>query len=142
MARNAPKERGVAIYNVGDQLIASSNADLWDGAVDNGIRFREDGTEVVFPAVIAWTGSLPNGTADLGNPGLGDLALGSPVPGNSRTGDTRSTDQRWIQGQIAGNNLNDIGLYAISGTLVVPEPEAAAFLVMVLVAFAAARRTL
>lgn len=131
---------GVPIYNLAGLLVASSNADLWDGAIDNTISLTEDGSATSNSG--AWSGTLNNGIAEtLANGGrpLGDLALGTA--GNSSTGYVfQPIGFSWIAGAVGGNNLNQNPLYAISGTLVVPEPQLATLLVMGLIALAAFRR--
>jgi hypothetical protein len=42
---NEPGHASVPIYNLNDEKIADDNIDLWDGNIDNDIRYRNDGTE-------------------------------------------------------------------------------------------------
>ena len=125
---------GVPIFLLDDTLLATGNADLWDGSITNPLRIDQTGTLVVGggSASFVWTGSNVSGTQAGFNLNLGN---GTPFHGN-----ITSTSSGWI----AANNLsslNSFHLYAISSTLtVIPEPGTAALLALGLIALGVARR--
>jgi hypothetical protein len=105
---------GVSIYHLNDQIVATGNADLWDGSIANLIRSETGGFDA---APVVWTVSTAAGVESIG------LGLGSI---NTRLGLSGFTNDQWIAAaSIISSQLQ--GLYAISGLLTVesisvPEP--------------------
>lgn len=105
---------GVPIYELADGLIATSNADLWDGSIATPLWYTEQGgLDIVDDRV--WTGTLPDGEKST-------FVLGASVFVTfGRSADLSSS---WI----AAGDLkrgNPLHLYAMSDVLtVVPGPSA------------------
>jgi PEP-CTERM motif len=133
---NPASGSGVPIYNVGGLLVASDNTNLWQLQVANTISVTEDGSASTLYG--AWTGSLADGRGETlahGGRPFGDLVLGSSG-GNSTSGYVfQPIGYSWVAGSVAGNALNQLPLYGISGILTVPEPGTSALLTLGLVAF-------
>jgi len=123
-------EFGIPIYNVGDALVATHNADLWDGSLLNPIVYDENG---LIHDTLVWTGtSYVGGSAVI-------FALGA-ASCCSRIGSSSSITQLWTE-WVAPPQLETHALYAISGTLnAIPEPATGVLLAMGLAALAAPRR--
>jgi len=126
---------GVPIYSVEDILVATNNADLWDGEI--GIPIQMDQYGVYSPTPYTWTGTEPTGVGRIGY----ELGTSNPQQGWSWQNDLG----RWIC-RGCGDTQNFLGtqefsLYAISGVLVaVPEPSTASLLALGLIGLAAKRR--
>jgi len=119
---------GVPIYNLAGMLVASDNADLWDGFLTNPISVDETGT---IPDTPPWTGTDVDGT------GRESFALGTGI---AVIGESRSAGPDWIR-LLATTDQTPQPLYAISGTLtVVSEPGIAVLLAPALAWLRAARR--
>lgn len=58
---------GVSIYHLNDQIVATGNADLWDGSIANLIRSETGGFDA---APVVWTGST---AADMESIGFGRI---------------------------------------------------------------------
>ncbi len=116
-----PASTGVAIYNLNDALVASNNADLWDGTIAAAINFDENGISGF--ASDPFTGTTSAGVASA-NP------LGSVFPDLVDTGTASAVTAEWIT--ATGGETPDFftrSLYAISDVLTVqaeavPEPGA------------------
>jgi len=119
---------GVPIYNLGGLIVATNNADLWDGTIANPINVNEYGGGPVaqrggVPHYTVWTGA----SADGGNSGAGN-ALISQDGGYISVGRADATDSSWIAGlDSAGVDPNTRHtdaqpIYVISGILTVPYP--------------------
>lgn len=105
-----PSSAGVPIYRLDGTLIASGNADLWDGSLNAALQTDEMGGYV---NTSVWTGTLSTGEAAYD-------ALGATA---TAVGLTNSTTSDWIAVYASGN-LSQGSLYAISRELtVVPEPS-------------------
>jgi hypothetical protein len=112
-----PAVAGVPIYNLGGQLLATSNADFWDGTIANPVLYDEHGVASLPGYTEAWTGTgttgIPDGPED---------PLGTTLPA---WGDATLANGGWIyagQGQYVDTELHT--MFAISGVLtVVPEPS-------------------
>lgn len=108
---------GVPIHRIDGELIATNNADLWDGTIANPVRLSELGTFPGFGG--AWTGVaieadgtiFPNPTRVVGG--------SAPISGDY----SGPTEARWVTGISSDGNIPR-KFYAISGILtVVPEPS-------------------
>ncbi len=121
---NPTVSTGVPFYNTQGMLVATSNADLWDGTLVNPIEFDEQGTS--YPANI-WTGTDPV----FGNPQ--GHRLGTPTP---YLGYADNTDSSWGSGKLENvyqpdETVDPWHLYGMSGVLtVVPEPGTSALAVL------------
>ncbi len=102
----------------GTTMVATGNADIWDGSISNAVNKDEDLNTTAAERV--WTGSLETGLANSG--GLGG-AWGYP-----QTADPTQTGTSWFNyGTNASATENP--LYALSGELqIVPEPATLALL--------------
>jgi len=50
------------LYNMGDKLVAISSGDLWDGSIENPVKYNEYRVEVNDEV---WTGTFPDGYKDI-----------------------------------------------------------------------------
>jgi len=111
----------VPIYRLDGALVATNNADLWDGSIAVGISITESGNSLT---TYTWTGTTGDGTrwADhrLGS-GTGWVLEGYSMGTNAPLGD------RWVYGQGWMGDVGNLGgaatpgsLYALSGVLIVP----------------------
>jgi len=105
---------GVPMYRLDGLRIATGDADLWDGTLENSLRVDQNG-DFYFGQV--WTGTQINGTEDPG------FALGET---SVQAGISLQTDSLWIASGSMENST-EISLYAISDVLfaqaaAVPEP--------------------
>ena len=95
----------VPIYTTTGLPIASGNADLWDGAIENPISY-DDGTAVPLNTsggniAAVWTGTRADGTSAFhpsGIPGDGNPLGSGPSPNNIILARGGYTDGRWIGG--------------------------------------------
>jgi hypothetical protein len=104
---------GVPIYNLAGQLVASGNADLWDGTLAHGIATDQSGNLVNQKV---FTGTAADGTA------LAGFELGSNTSrvqyGQADLANSGWTSIDW------GGSLAGLHLYGISDPItVVPEPS-------------------
>jgi hypothetical protein len=110
-----PSANGVPVYELADHLIASTNADLWDGAILHPIDRSEQGYP--FFNILVWTGSDAFG---LGSPGR---ELGVPFVALILGKNSFATTTSWMFAASNGG-LDQRPLYAMSGVLTVPSvPE-------------------
>jgi hypothetical protein len=104
-----PSSVGFPIYNLAGQLIATSNANLWDGSISSSISYDEHGVPTLPGYTEIWTGTGSTGVPDDPND-----TLGNPLPA---WGDTMFATSRWIDTggyyEASGHHT----LYAISGVL-------------------------
>ena len=116
---------GDPIYNTNDQLVATGNPDLWDGAIAVPILYDENGN---VRSSNVWACTLTDGT---GAPGLGSCG---------GVGRSFESNARWINfGSQSASTQNP--LYGISGTLIAtPEPGTALLLGAGLLGIAAGGR--
>lgn len=91
---------GVPYYNTGGQLVANNYADLWDGTVQNTIRYDENGQDIFGGSgTLVWTGTTQTGQkAD----NCGDWTL---TTGNGQVG-TQNTNKDWASLAPFGCNNN------------------------------------
>jgi hypothetical protein len=111
---NPTVSAGVKIYLVdGTTKIADNNADLWDGTLDNAIKFDETGSLTNIAYV--WTGTSSSG-----------IATSDPLGSSKKTfGFTNSTSSIWMDYGSTTDFFAELPLYALSGILTVaavPEP--------------------
>jgi hypothetical protein len=105
---------GVGIFLTnGRTMIASNNADLWDGFLASTVSLNENASPLVENRV--FTGSNFNGTS-VGIAG-GDKPLGVLDGDGVRTGQSDSLQFWFVQWKENGNNANSV--YAISNPLTV-----------------------
>ncbi|MCH7751303.1 MAG: PEP-CTERM sorting domain-containing protein [Planctomycetes bacterium] len=105
------------VYRLDDVLLATSEADLWDGSIAAQLNITEAGTLATpsfgFGAAV-WTGTIPNGL------GAGGFQLG--VGSGSRAGNFGQTNSLWVSHlSFSRQGLNPV--YAVSTVLTVPIPE-------------------
>jgi hypothetical protein len=117
---------GVEIYLLNDSLLASGNADLWDGSIANSLAVNEQG--ILSASVGVWTGTGPIGTA------AGIQTLGGADP-FTVVGLSGAPTAAWIAGATAKPDTANLSFYAISGVLTaIPEPGTALLMGMGLAA--------
>lgn len=108
-----PASVGVPIYNLAGQLVATSNADLWDGTIANAIFYDQHGVAPPPGNLVVWTGTQPAG--------IPDEPLGIDFPswgqGNFATRD-------WVFSSYGTYGAErEFLLYGMSGVLTAPVPE-------------------
>jgi len=125
-----PASIGVPIYNLAGQLVATSNADLWDETLENAIYYDQHGNQPPPGNQVVWTGTQPAG--------IPDEPLGTAFPswgqGNFATRD-------WVFSSY-GTYMSDrtFLFYGMSGVLTaVPEPSTIALAALGAIAALAAR---
>ena len=104
------------IYNLGNELIASDAADLWDGTIDHAIRYDVFGNSVP-DGTRVWAGCTAQGTKSTGN------NCGSWLNPNTFgfTGNPNDITLNWIV--ITEMQCNQSArLYGLSDPLTVPQP--------------------
>lgn len=113
----------------GSAQVASSNAELWDGLLDNPIFLDQNGLpgpQTVDMAgfdladvgeIITWTGTKPRGTVDL------DLGT-APAPFFAVTyGSANFVDSRWIERHGTDHKDRELPVFVLSTRMIaVPEP--------------------
>jgi hypothetical protein len=106
------------VYNTQNELIATSFADLWDGAIAHPVRYDESGVEVLLGSRV-WTGSNALGQ----NGGLQNANDWTNPSAQASTADPNRSDGGWLaSGQRTANVVTR--LYAFSDPItVVPEPS-------------------
>ena len=116
-----PTSIGVPIYNLAGQLVATSNADLWDGTIVNPIYYDQHGAPPPPGDQVVWTGTQPAGIAD--------KPLGTAFPSWGE-GDYATRD--WVFSSYGTYAADRTYLfYGISGVLAaVPEPSTLALAVL------------
>jgi hypothetical protein len=133
------------VYNMQNELVATSAADLWDGTLLNAIRYDEFGNAVPMTSLIdehdrgfqteptlVWTGSDEFGNV---HP-IGDTAGNWTNPNTGGVaGDPFATDRHWMSSNIPFSNTPR-HLYGISPPItVVPEPSSVVLIVVGTAAF-------
>jgi len=108
-----PASMGVPIYNLAGQLVATSNADLWDGSIANAIFYNQHGEPPPPGLQIVWTGTRTTGIAD--------HPMGTEFPS---WGEGDYSDNEWVFASYGSyGSEREFLLYGMSGVLtVVPEP--------------------
>jgi len=111
-----PMTMGVPIYNLAGELIATSNADLWDGTIATHIYYDQHGEEPRPGFEEVWTGTGWNGMSPTANDPLGTAAPG--------WGESNLSSSHWIHSSQGSYNSDGIHtFYGISGVLTaIPEP--------------------
>jgi hypothetical protein len=126
---NAPGDPDVPIYDLGGNLVASGNAQLWGttnvATLESPIGINREGEDY---SGLVWTGTRPDGLAAAGN-GWGNQALGADWDcgtdcGNAMVGSASATNWDWVSADDYARH-DVLPLYAISEPLtVVPVPAA------------------
>lgn len=98
-----------SLYNLKGEVIATSNASLWDGGISHDIRTNEFGSDV--GNVDIWTGSNSDGTRSSDT--CSSWSSSSSNGASGRYGDAQQNDADWVSdGSENCNNQNR--LYCIS----------------------------
>lgn len=111
---NPGTETGAPIYLLdGVTMLASDNADLWDGTIGNLFNIDENGNNVGVTQV--WTGTTADGSGNLSQ----ELGSASPI-----TGATHFANSIWVTVTSHPNTVQ-WRMYAISDAITIPggEPE-------------------
>jgi hypothetical protein len=116
---------GVPVYNLEGELVAVSNADLWDGTISADLICDEHGgypPEGYTSAI--WTGTIWNGEPP-GNDVNNEFPLGTAAPA---WGQSNLKTDEWIYSSHGSYMASkELPMYALSGVLtVVPEPSSLA----------------
>lgn len=108
---------GVPIYNLAGLLVASGNADLWDGTLANPIN-RDQFGNVVNQKVFTGTAA--------GGAGITDRQLGGPNGFRVQYGEANLTSSGWTSIDWAGTGspLHYYGISDVIGIQAVPIPGA------------------
>jgi hypothetical protein len=109
-----PSITGIPIYLLSDTKLADDYADLWDGSIDAPLSVDQYGLSTGPGSVIVWTGGFADGLWAAGN------RLSETFPLYGLAGSTTST---WMYSS-GDAEASSHRLYAISGVLTVPVPEA------------------
>jgi hypothetical protein len=106
---------GEAVYLLdGSTLVASDNADLWDGEIDNIIDLTEQGT---IDSSWPFTGTSEDGTSTAGKPTTTGSTLGN---GGDVSQGNSSVTTEWIWRMWTGTSGTDEGpMYALSDPLTI-----------------------
>jgi hypothetical protein len=114
---------GVPIFLLNDTKFADDYVDLWDGTIDLPLNVNDAG-DIVTGNVPAWTGtsfngsSLHQGSEELGGESTTEhYTLGDAF---AKVGQSGVTSRSWVDGVVFGTGVAR-PLYAMSGTLTVPE---------------------
>lgn len=108
------------IYNLEGELVANNRADLFDGSIENAIKYDENGDAI--------SGFAFTGFDEFGNGANNDPSAPTPLYtlGHGGTGcavgRTTSTNKGWA---ALGNSNNSRSIYIISPVLTVPLPTPA-----------------
>jgi hypothetical protein len=102
---------GVPIYLLNDTLLASNNADLWDGTISEELDVDESGASTEEPLSV-WTGSDSSGAG----PFFSELGSTSTM---TIAGATNQVGEGWILNTVTDFEAEK-HLYAISDVLTVP----------------------
>lgn len=128
---NPSSSVGVPIFRLDGVLVASSNADLWDGSLSARIYTIETGDPT---NLLVWTGTTAGGT----NAGL--FALGGDFDGSIMGLASYGVGDDWVNYDSDSKAFLK-SVYAISGVLtVVPEPTPRVLATIGLIGLAAWRR--
>jgi hypothetical protein len=104
---------GVPVFRLDGNLVAASNADLWDGAVSVPISTLASGFIPTAASLKVWTGT--NVSGDLTSKPLGT--------GSVSFGDATASTSSWVDNGFTTPS-QEYSLYAMSGVLTVPSvPE-------------------
>jgi len=111
----------IPIFLLDGTKLVDSNADLWDGTIDNQFRVRRDGTIAPTTGGFQWTGTDDDGKSASG--GFDQFALGTTNGSHVMVGNNFSStgNNDWVEHFVDTKN-NTKFMYAISGELTVPSP--------------------
>lgn len=113
---NPSAHAGVPIYNLAGARLAISNADLWDGALENPVAVDENGNPTTADV---WTGTGIFGQETFNVEGLGTSVV--------TAGKVTLSTSSWIRGATLSNTGQSLSIYAISQVLTVAVPEYSSF---------------
>jgi hypothetical protein len=102
-----PMGAGVPIFNLAGSIVASGNADLWDGSLLNEVARDQFN---VARDVLVFTGTRMDGQTQ--------LALGAPT-GLTTFGSSEDRDFRWVDGGDF-TSTSSLPLFAMSAVLTAP----------------------
>jgi hypothetical protein len=117
---------GVPIYDLTGYGVVNSNADLWDGTIDNdGIRTTETGDRPLAVDPQVFTGTAPDGTPADGTVAMGEPLGKRPQPQLETVGRPFGRPNSvWIT-STPEPSTTPMSFLAISGVLTVPAPPLA-----------------
>lgn len=107
------------VYNFNGDKVADNFADMWDGSLDNAIRYDEFASLATFPDL--WTGTTTAGIGFVGN----ELGTSSP-----RAGIAFASTSIWISDAIGPSSV-DFAFYGLSQTLTAPVPEPSTLIALI-----------
>ena len=81
------------LYNTHGDLIATDQADLWDGSIQNPVEYDEHGNPVT-GSTLVWTGTMSNGDVYYGQT-CGDWNISNNSASGS-LGDATKSDNGWL----------------------------------------------
>ncbi len=114
------------VYNMNGDLVATSEADMFDGSLANPIAYDEFGA-LISGNTRVWTGAAGDGTT-AGSCGSGNWSNSSAT---AFQGDATSSEIFWITDGVGAACSGQARLYGLSPVLTVPAavPEASSVLV-------------
>lgn len=121
------------VYNMQGELLAVDHADLFDGAIENAVRYDEYGVAVPIGTPV-WTGSTPTGFV-----GLETASNWNNPSGFADVANPHMNDQRWLRRNSSRANIG-ARIYGFSPQLTVPVPEPATFILGISGGLACLRR--
>jgi hypothetical protein len=127
---NAPAYQDIPIYNTHGQRVANGYKDLWDGFLQNPIKYDQFGTALPDDTIV-WTGSKTDGKAKylygtLDGP-LGSLDPDNPDDHYTVFGSSTSIIGKWINRGSLVDFFEEHSFYGLSSEVTVkltPEPGA------------------
>jgi hypothetical protein len=133
---NAAAYPDIPIYNTHGQRVANGYADLWDGFLQNPIKYDQFGTALPDDTIV-WTGSKTDGKAKylygtLDGP-LGSLDPNNPDDHYTVFGSSTSIIGKWINRGSLVDFFEEHSFYGLSSEVTVkitPEPGALVMLGM------------
>ena len=114
------------LYNTHGDLIATDQADLWDGSIHNPVAYDEHGN-LITGSTKVWTGSFQNGSAYSGYTcGNWNIANNSS---SGSLGDATKSNGVWLYASTEACSLT-ARLYGITEPFTVPVPEPSTFVLL------------
>lgn len=104
---NAPTYHGIPIYNSAGKRVANGQSDLWDGSLDTGVAYDQNGE---YLADGVWTGTLWSGA------GWGSVTLGDDSK-KSTGGWSTKTNENWIGLNMIQPQSRGFHLYGLSSVV-------------------------